>query len=181
MFFFLLTKHSFFDFVPCGKTVFSSFCTVWRKPLTQAARLAYVVLLSFFWYTDDIPCEDNALLTCSLGQKQTDRLCQVFGFKHQSAYLIVRVFSHPCFATPFTHPLFLFFFFFPLFISCLEEKGSCNPIERHWSLSTASADKPASHSALAGSMGNRETRSSLAGSQQSLPAPSGPTQLSTLN
>jgi len=151
---------------------------LWANSRSRAEWPACVVLLRHFWYAallaDDIPTGDNAVLPCSLGQKRTDRLCQVFSFEHQSTYLTIHVSPHPRFATtPFTRPVFFsFFFFFPLSLSCLEEKGSCNPTERHWSLSTASADKPASHSALAGGMGRRETRSSLAGSQQSLPAPS---------
>lgn len=148
--------------------------------LFQVTGLCHALnILIYYTATDDIPTEDNALLTCSLGQKQADRLCQVFRFKPQSRYLTIQVFPHPCFTTTcFTHhPWFLFFFL----LSCLEGKGSCNPTGRHCSLSTASADKPASYTALAGSIGRRETRSSLAGSQQSLPAPSGPTQLSTLN
>lgn len=101
-------------------------------------------------------------------------------FENPSTHLTIQV--PPLILVSLLHSLLIlcsFFFFF--FTSCLERRGSCKLTERHWSLSTASADKPASHSALAGGMGHWETQSSLAGSQQSLPAPSGPTQLSTLN
>lgn len=44
---------------------------------------------------------------------------------------------------------FLYFFSSP----CLGQRGSCKVTERHWSPSAASADKPASHSGLAGGNG----------------------------
>lgn len=125
---------------------------------------------------DDIPTQDHSVLTYSLVQKQSDSAKYQFWKSEHTSYNT----SPPPILVSLLHSLLILCSFF-FFTSCLERRGSCKLTERHWSLSTASADKPASHSALAGGMGHWETQSSLAGSQQSLPAPSGPTQLSTLN
>lgn len=132
------------------------------------------MLPSSWWYPYTGPlCADM------LTGPETKWQCQVSVLKIRAHILQYKSPSSFPYYTLYSSSVVFFFVFF--FTSCLERRGSCKLTERHWSLSTASADKPASHSALAGGMGHWETQSSLAGSQQSLPAPSGPTQLSTLN
>jgi len=144
--------------------------------------MACVALLRRFWYTALLlMISPQWTMLCWHAHWARNKLTAYAKYSGSNIRAHISQYKSPLILTLPLHPLLVLCFFVFFNLSCLEEKGSCNPTERHWSLSTASADKPASHSALAGSMGRWETRSSLAGSQQSLPAPSGPTQLSTLN
>lgn len=66
-------------------------------------------ILIYCTTSDDIPTEDNAVLTCSLVQKQNDSLCQVSVSNIRAHILLYKFPPHPCFPTAlFTHPLCFF-------------------------------------------------------------------------